>query len=304
MSIMEHTFIVEQGIGEAIKNDSQYILANTPHIRINREFLFDGGGILNTFIHVVSWMYFRSGTTKYGTKEIHTTPGEYQCKLNSFDRLHRVNGRGKYSAVNSLQYLHKNDIIHIRYDENSRFYTFKLNSSLVKKIYKPILHVTDYAPATHKGYMFIPRNLAEYLPIDYRYSEIDALWDIITSMCIRDVNVPCSQKHAVYVPMDADGVYHRIISFDYLAKRWHWSKSSVSAFFSKYSNIVTLCHIDGVQGSIVYVNNSILTSGLIVNEKITEIGLPISQLLPPPALAEGVRRRKYDKDIRQFLLLN
>ena len=67
---------------------------------------------------------------------------------------------------------------------------------------------------------------------------------------------------------------------------------------------MTLCHMDGVQGSIVYVNNSILTSGLIVNEKITEIGLPISQLLPPPALAEGVRRRKYDKDIRQFLLLN
>ena len=302
MSLLDPTFIIEQGDGIVINSDSRCILANTPHIRINREFLFDGGGMLNTFVHVVSWMYFRSGTTKYGTKEIHTTPGEYQCLLNSFDRLHRVNGRGRYSAVNSLQNLHKNGIIRIRYDELSRFYTFQLNPSITKKIFKPVLHVTDYAPTTHKGYIFVPRNLAQFLPSDYRYSECDALWDIITSICIRDERVLWSQKHAVYVPMDADGVYHRIISFDYLARRWHWSKSSVSAFFEKYVNILTLKHIDGVQGSIVFVNNAVLTSGLIFNEKITKVEQPMSKLLPPPALAEGVRRRKYDRDIKRFLL--
>ena len=88
---------------------------------------------------------------------------------------------------------------------------------------------------------------------DYRFSRLDAWYDLYLHTVLNDYDCPQS----FFAPViQIDGM--SVLSYAFLAKRWRWSKTAVANFFHAFRNDFSVVKMAGNYGSTICNTNSYL----------------------------------------------
>lgn len=99
------------------------------------------------------------------------------------------------------------------------------------------------------GFICIPRNLTQRLvETEQVFEEGDAYYDLWLHTVYKDINSPFSD----YCPTILFDKFQSAITLDFLAKRWKWSKSKVSRFFKKHSDVYRLVKLQSSYGCVIF----------------------------------------------------
>ena len=243
------------------------------YVKISRESLFSGDGVLNTFVNLVSRLAYREGYIKYYKYYNHVNAGEYVGGKGFLNYLKCCDG--KVSLKQSLNLMERCGLIKLSKDSLRQTLSFKLNEEFTAKIFKrfffgklekengTIVERIDLlpAPTNKKGFLCLPRNflLSLSLPEDYVLTQTDALWDIITSVSFGDGLIYGSDKASVFTPQDEDGTIHNLTTYTYLSKRWNWSRAKVCRFFKKFSRYINVAKVGSNSGSLITLTEDFFT---------------------------------------------
>lgn len=228
-------------------------------VKMPRNHLPEGNGIMGAWARLASRAAFRKGTAFYCGHSNAVSPGMWSGGVVGLKSILGLKSRQK--ALETLDRLQ--ELGYVRYDLNAK--TKKLDYQITDWVVKcsgaECMEGAVYATDGY-GFLCLPRSITERLADQhYIFEEADAWLDLWCHSVWSEPN----NAFSFLAPAVQYGKYGALLTLETLGQRWGWEKTKVWRFFKKHGDVFALYRLSGSYGCLIF--NKLYPTG-------TEVSLP------------------------------
>ena len=232
-------------------------------VKLPRNCLTQGKGILGYWAKLAARAAFRKGQAKYCSHINDVTPGMWAGGIVGVKSILGVRSRAK--ALEVLDQLQSLGYIEYSLNSETKKLTYQITDWVVKCSGNACMDGAVYTTAGY-GFLCVPRKLTERLVRNnYRFDEADAWLDLWCHTTFED---PCN-AFSYAAPTIQYGKYGVVLSLETLGQRWGWEKTKVWRFFKKHGDAFSLHRLPGNLGCLIF--NMLYPTGTVVAPENTVI---------------------------------
>ena len=230
-------------------------------VKLPREHLPEGKGIMGRWAMLAAHAAFRKGTASYCGYRNAVSPGMWAGGVVGLKSILKLKSRAE--ALDTLQELSALGYLNYLLELKTKKLTYQLKDWVVKCSGKECMNGSVYAVDNY-GFLCLPRNITERLVEKQRvFEDADAWLDL---WCHTVSNEP-NNAFSFLAPTIQYGKYGAILTLETLGQRWGWEKTKVWRFFQKHGDVFALHRLPGSYGCLIF--NKLYPSdaeGFIPNE--------------------------------------
>lgn len=236
-------------------------------VKLRREFLPSGKGIMGYWARLAARVAFRKGNAFYCGHTNEVEVGEWVGGIVGLKSILGVSSRQK--AIEIMEKLSELGYIEYELDVETRKLSYKILDYVFECSGAECENDNVYA-TNEFGFICVPRNITERLiEKGYVFEESDAWLDLWIHTIFND------KKNFLtfFAPSVTFSHFLSFLSLEALSKRWGWEKTKTWRFFQKNKEVYKLIRLPGTYGCLIYnklypVNKEIL---IPTSEKIEEV---------------------------------
>lgn len=215
-------------------------------VKLRRDELPGGKGIMNSWAKLASHAAFRKGQASYCGHINSVSPGMWSGGIVGLKSILGVKSRSQ--ALETLEKLSKLGYLEYSLDENTKKLTYTITDWVIGCSGMACAQGTVYATNNH-GFLCLPRNITQRL-IDqnYIFEEADAWLDLWCHTVYEDP----SNAFSFLAPSVQYGNGGALLTLEKMGQRWHWEKTKVWRFFKKHGDIFALYRLPGSFGCLIF----------------------------------------------------
>lgn len=217
-------------------------------VKLRRDYLPQGKGIMGYWARLASRAAFRKGTAVYCGYENPVIPGMWSGGIVGIKSILGVKNRTQALAV--LQKL--SDLGYIQYtlDTKTKKLTYQITDWVIKCSGSECMRGSVYTTEGY-GFLCLPRNITERLAQKkYTFEEADAWFDLWCHSVWQDPN----NAFSFLAPSVQLNRYGAVLTLETMGQRWNWEKTKVWRFLKKYKDAFTLYRLPGSYGCLIFNN--------------------------------------------------
>ena len=217
------------------------------YVKLQRNRIPKGKGIMGSWMHLLSRAAFRKGNGSYCGFRNPVTPGMWAGGIVGLKSILGVKRRPH--AMYTMSKLE--DMGYISYDRDlkTKKFTYEVKDYVQKYTGGACEDEDDNVYATEDyGFVFVPRDITQRL-VDqgYVFEELDAWLDLWVHTVFRDYG----NAFSFLAPAIQYGKYGSVLTLETLGKRWGWEKTKVWRFFKKFGADFALYRLPGTYGCVI-----------------------------------------------------
>ena len=213
-------------------------------VKLPRNIVPEGKGILGDWVRLASRAAFRKGTSLYCGYTNTVLPGMWAGGVVGLKSILETKSRKK--ALDTMDELQQLGYVHYELDQDTKKFMYQITDWVRKCSGAACMKGAVY---TTKGYGFlcIPRNITERLVREhYIFDEADAWLDLWCHTVTEDPN----NVFSFMAPAVQYGKYGAILTLETLGQRWGWEKTKVWRFFKKH--VFALYRLSSSYGCLIF----------------------------------------------------
>ncbi len=215
-------------------------------VKLPREHLPPGKGIMGRWAKLAARAAFRKGTASYCGYSNPVSPGMWAGGVVGLKRI--LGLRNRSEALQTLQELSDLGYLNFLLELNTKKLTYQIMDWVVKCSGKECRNGTVYAVDEY-GFLCLPRSITERLVERQRvFEDADAWLDL---WCHTVSNEP-NNAFSFLAPAIQYGKYGAVLTLETLGKRWGWEKTKVWRFFQKHGDAFALYRLPGSYGCLIF----------------------------------------------------
>lgn len=215
-------------------------------VKLPRNHLPEGKGIMNAWAKLASRAAFRKGQASYCGHINAVSPGMWSGGVVGLKSI-----LGSRSRVKSLEALSKlSELGYISYSLNAKTkkLTYQITDWVIKCSGEECMDGTVYATEGY-GFLCLPRNITDRLvEQQYIFDEADAWLDLWCHTVSEDPD----NAFSFLAPIAQFGKFGTVLTLETLGQRWNWEKTKVWRFFQKHGDVFTLHRLPGAFGCLIF----------------------------------------------------
>lgn len=215
-------------------------------VKLPRNHLPEGKGIMNAWAKLASRAAFRKGQASYCGHINAVSPGMWSGGVVGLKSI-----LGSRSRVKSLEALSKlSELGYISYSLNAKTkkLTYQITDWVIKCSGEECMDGTVYATEGY-GFLCLPRNITDRLvEQQYIFDEADAWLDLWCHTVSEDPD----NAFSFLAPIAQFGKFGAVLTLETLGQRWNWEKTKVWRFFQKHGDVFTLHRLPGAFGCLIF----------------------------------------------------
>ena len=216
-------------------------------VKLPRNQLPSGKGIMGMWARLASRAAFRAGTVQYCRYRNQVTPGVWAGGIVGLKSILGVKRRQQALAMMDL--LTELEYVHYTLEEKSKKLTYQITDWVLRCSGEPCMGREAVYATDGYGFLCVPRNITQRLVEQgYHFDEADAWLDLWCHTVWQD---PCS-VFSHMAPAVQFGQYGAVLTLESFGRRWGWEKTKVWRFFRKYADAFPLYKLPGAFGCLVF----------------------------------------------------
>lgn len=215
-------------------------------VKLPRNIVPEGKGVLGDWIRLASRAAFRKGTSLYCGYTNTVILGMWAGGVVGLKSILGIKSRK--AALDIIEKLQQLGYVRYKLDAGTKKFTYQI-TDWVRKCSGAAC--TKGAVYTTEGYGFlcIPRNITERLVKEhYIFDEADAWLDLWCHTVTEDPN----NAFSFMAPAVQYGKYGAILTLETLGQRWGWEKTKVWRFFKKHGDVFALYRLSSSYGCLIF----------------------------------------------------
>ncbi len=236
-------------------------------VKLLREHLPDGKGIMSDWAKLASRVAFRKGKGYYCGHQNDVNVGTWVGGIMGIKSILGV--KSKSIAIDKLNMLQELGYIDFEIEKDTKKLTLSITDWVMECCGKECLNDNVYATNDY-GFLCVPRDITERLvEVGYKFEEADAWLDLWVHTVYEDKKYFSS----FFAPETRFEKMPLFLTLEALSKRWGWEKTKTWRFFQKYKEVFVLKRLPGTYGCLIF-NRLYPTQNEIEipsNEKVREI---------------------------------
>ena len=215
-------------------------------IKLRRNYLPDGRGLLGYWACLAARAAFRKGKALYCGHKNEVVPGMWSGGIVGLKSILGVKRRSRaLQIMNELQEL---GYIDYSLDRKNKHLTYQIKDWIMQCCGAECDDGVVYATEGY-GFICVPRNITDRLvKMNRVFSEADAWLDLWCYTTYKDLG----SAFSFLCPVIQYGRYGSLLSMDYLGSRWGWERTKVWRFFQNNACTFGLHRMPGSFGSLIF----------------------------------------------------
>ena len=221
-------------------------LSNYKWVKLYRNHLLKGKGVMYYWIKLASHAAFREGKGVYRGYSNPVTPGMWAGGIVGLKSIMGVRRRSQ--ALQIMNELTDLGYVKFTLDTRTKKLTYEITDWVANCSGAESKDGAVYATEGY-GFICVPRSITERLVENNRiFDEADAWLDLWCHTVYRDYG----NAFSFFAPAIQYGKYGAVLTLETLGKRWGWEKTKVWRFFRKNSDMFALYRLPGSYGCLIY----------------------------------------------------
>lgn len=215
-------------------------------VKLPREILPEGKGIMGDWARLASRAAFRKGTSFYCGYHNQVIPGMWAGGVVGLKSILGKKSRNASMAV--LERLAGLGYVSYELDKESKKLTYQIRDWVMACSGAACMKGAVYTTEGY-GFLCMPRNLTERLAgSGYHFEEADAWLDLWCHTVSEDTN----NAFSFMAPAVQYGKYGALLTLETLGQRWGWEKTKVWRFMKKHGDVFALYRLPGSYGCLIF----------------------------------------------------
>lgn len=215
-------------------------------VKLPRNHLPEGKGIMNAWTKLASRAAFRKGQASYCGHINAVSPGMWAGGVVGLKSI--LGSRSRTQSLETLDKLSKLGYIRYSLNAKSKKLTYEVTDWIVKCSGEECMNSSVYTTEGY-GFLCIPRTITDRLvEQNYIYEEADAWLDLWCHTVFEDLD----NAFSFLAPTIQFGRFGAVLTLETLGQRWNWEKTKVWRFFQKHGDVFTLQRLPGSYGCLVF----------------------------------------------------
>lgn len=215
-------------------------------VKLPRNILPTGKGIMGTWAKLASRAAFRKGEASYCGHRNAVNPGMWSGGIVGLKSI--VGLKNRSQTLERMDALSQLGFITYELNTKTKKLSYYINDWVVKCSGEECMHGSVYATDGY-GFLCIPRSITQRLvEKGYKFEEADAWLDLWCHSVSEDPN----NAFSYLAPTVQYGTYGALLTLETLGQRWGWEKTKVWRFFKKYGNVFSLYRLPGSYGCLIF----------------------------------------------------
>jgi len=215
-------------------------------VKLPRNHLPEGKGIMSTWAKLASRAAFRKGQASYCGHINAVSPGMWSGGIVGLKSI-----LGARSRAQSLEALSKlSELGYVRYSLNAKTkkLTYQITDWVLECSGEECMNGSVYATEGY-GFLCLPRGITDRLvEQNYIFDEADAWLDLWCHTVSEDLG----NAFSFLAPTIQFGKFGAVLTLETLGQRWNWEKTKVWRFFQKHGDAFKLHRLPGAYGCLIF----------------------------------------------------
>ncbi len=215
-------------------------------VKLLREHLPDGKGIMSDWAKLASRVAFRKGNGFYCGYNNPVNAGSWVGGIIGVRSILGV--KSSVAALNKLNRLQDLGYINYEIEKDTKKLTLSITDWVMECCGEECQNDNVYATNDY-GFLCVPRDITERLVEQgYKFEEADAWLDLWVHTVYED------KKYfsTFFAPTVRFSDFKSFLSLEGLSKRWGWEKTKAWRFFQKYKDVFVLKRVPGPYGCMIF----------------------------------------------------
>ncbi len=215
-------------------------------VKLERNRLPEGKGILGSWMKLASRAAFRKGKASYCGHINDISVGMWAGGVVGVKSI--LGARNRSEALQTLDKLSALGYVEYELNTKTKKLTYRMKDWVIECSGAECMDGTVYATEGY-GFLCVPRNLTNRLvEQNYIFEEADAFLDLWCHTIFAD---PDNAFSFLY-PIIQYGKQEAALTLETLGQRWKWEKTKVWRFFKKYNDVFEVKRLPGSYGCLVF----------------------------------------------------
>ena len=215
-------------------------------VKLPREHLPIGKGIMGRWAKLAARAAFRKGTASYCGHNNAVSPGMWAGGVVGLKSI--LGLRNRSETMQTLQELSDLGYLNFMLEMKTKKLTYQITDWVLKCSGKECMNGSVYAVDNY-GFLCLPRNITERLVEKKRVFENADAW---LDLWCHTVSEDPGNAFSFMAPAVQYGNYGAILTMEKLGQRWGWEKTKVWRFFKKHGDVFALYRLPGSYGCLVF----------------------------------------------------
>ena len=215
-------------------------------VKLPRDLIPQGKGIMGYWSRVASRAAFRSGQAKYCGYTNEVTVGSWAGGVVGLKSI--LGHKSRIKALETMDTLSSLGYLTYDLDAQTKKLTYQISDFVVKCSGEPCMDGVVYTTDGY-GFLCLPRNITERLvEQNYVFEDADAWLDLWCHTVYEDPR----NVFTYMAPIVQFGQYGAALTLENLGRRWNWEKTKVWRFLQRHGDAFTLHKLPGSFGCLIF----------------------------------------------------
>ncbi len=215
-------------------------------VKLPRNIVPEGKGILGDWVRLASHAAFRKGTSLYCGYTNAVIPGMWAGGVVGLKSI--LGTKSRKAALDIMELLQQLGYVRYELDADTKKFTYQITDWVRKCSGAACMKGTVYTTEGY-GFLCMPRSITERLVREhYIFDEADAWLDLWCHTVTEDPN----NAFSFMAPAVQYGKYGAILTLETLGQRWGWEKTKVWRFFKKHGDVFALYRLSSSYGCLIF----------------------------------------------------